>query len=127
MKDQAYYRALPYTRRIEVVEDDGREYFVASIPELPGVRADGRNHIEALYHLDGAFSDYLDAMMEWGEEIPEPRLWPGDIEVRQPVHAPVHVEQILGELGPSPNWSAIAWREAAPRWRVLHEGASTRG
>ena len=61
-------------------DESGDEYFVAQIEELDGVTVDGRSAIEALHNLRQAFDDYLNAMLEWGEEIPEPRGWP-DTEI----------------------------------------------
>lgn len=76
MKTADYYRRLPYTRRVRVESDEGGEYFVAFIPELPGVEASGATDMDARAALSAAFEDYLAAMLEWGEEIPEPTPWP---------------------------------------------------
>ncbi|MFO8175514.1 MAG: type II toxin-antitoxin system HicB family antitoxin [Longimicrobiales bacterium] len=74
-KDLSYYKGQPYSRRIRLIqEEDGEEYFVASIAELPGVEADGSTPWEAAYHLQSAFEEYLQAMLEWGDEIPEPEI-----------------------------------------------------
>ena len=39
--------------------------------------ADGSSAIEARHHLQQAFDEYVVAMLNWGEEIPEPTGWPG--------------------------------------------------
>ena len=86
-KTADYFRSLPYTRRVRLEEEaDGDAYFVAFIEELEGVEADGANPTEALANLTDAFEDYLSAMLEWGEPVPEPLSWPEslgwkDIEV----------------------------------------------
>lgn len=112
-KNKAYYLALPYTRRVRVEEGKRkRRYLVASIDELPGVEGEGETPEEAHYHLQLAFVDYLDAMIEWGDEIPEPQLWPGLVSVRDDSHEgpAVTIEHVLrpGEEFP--------WRDARPRW-----------
>ena len=86
-KDLSYYQALPYKRRVRLEKDErGEEYFVAFIEELDGVMGDGRGPVEAHFHLQQAFVDYVQAMLEWGEPIPEPTGWP---------ESPVTAEAIL--------------------------------
>ena len=75
--DLSYYRSLPYTRRLRIESGDGGEYFVASVAELAGVEADGESRIEALFNLQSAFDDAVEAMLEWDHDIPEPDAWPG--------------------------------------------------
>jgi len=77
VKDLAYYKRLPYTRRIRLEDDDAGPYFVAFVEELNGVEADGASALEALSHLADAFEDYIQAMLGWGDRIPEPISWPG--------------------------------------------------
>lgn len=73
MKDIAYYRTLPFTRRVEMREDrPGETYFLARVEELPGLRIDGATADEALLKLDETFDDWIEAMLDAGEEIPEP-------------------------------------------------------
>lgn len=74
------HKRLPYTRTAKLHEpEEGEAYFLAEIKELPGVSASGSTRYEALYRLQQAFEDYLRAMIEWEEEIPEPEVWhPGD-------------------------------------------------
>lgn len=73
-RDLAYYQALPYSRRVEAIyEGDGRPYWIAWVEELPGCKTDGETHIEAMAHLDAAFDDYIEAMLEFGSEIQDPR------------------------------------------------------
>jgi len=84
MKDTGYYRALPYTRVVRLVEDEGPSYFLASIEELPGVRADGKSEVEARAALTVAFEDYIAAMLTWGRPIPAPALWPESLGFTAP-------------------------------------------
>lgn len=76
-KTAEYFRGLPYSKRVRIERDgDGPEYFVAYIEELDGVQADGETELEARRHLQDAFDDYVAAMLEWGDTIPEPQQWP---------------------------------------------------
>jgi predicted RNase H-like HicB family nuclease len=73
-KTVRYFRRLPYRRLVErVSESDGSSYFVARIAEIPAIRIDGADREEALLKLDEVFDDFIAAMIENGDEIPEPR------------------------------------------------------
>ncbi len=73
MKDLGYYLRLPYTRRVEPrTNSDGAGYFLARISEIPFVRAEGTTAAEALRRLEETFADCLQAMLDLGDEIPEP-------------------------------------------------------
>lgn len=77
-KDVAYYRRLPYTRQVDLRRDsDGSVYYVARIKEMPSLRMDGETREEALLKLDETFDDWIESMLEMGDEIPEPDVWPG--------------------------------------------------
>ena len=67
-----YYKALPYSRRAEGIYDDGPPYWVVWIDELPGCKTDGATYWEAMLNLDAAFDDYINAMFEFGSQIPVP-------------------------------------------------------
>lgn len=72
-KDLNYFRAIPYSRRLElIVESDGTHYWIASIEELPGCRTDGKTCAEAILNLDDAFDLYIEAKLEWDSPIPKP-------------------------------------------------------
>lgn len=71
-KDLAYYRALPYTRRIDLEEEGGQQYFVASVVELPGCFAVGQTREDAIANLKTVFDDWIQAKLAWGSPIPEP-------------------------------------------------------
>jgi predicted RNase H-like HicB family nuclease len=76
-KDLAYYRKLPYTRRaVPIIEGPGRPYWLASVEELRGCKADGVSLAEAMANLDAAFDDYIEAMIGWGTPVPEPARRP---------------------------------------------------
>ena len=64
-----YYKALPYSRRSEGFYSESPPYWTAWIEELPGCKTDGETQAEALFNLDAAFDDYIEAMLEFGSDI----------------------------------------------------------
>lgn len=59
--------------------------------------------IEAKLLLQEAFEDYLAAMLGWGNEIPEPRAWPGEVITEEQIRAArafVSSAQVQGEALP---------------------------
>lgn len=73
-KSLEYYRGLPYTKIAEIVLDESpRPYWGARVVELDGCIATGTTEVEAMHNLDHAFDDYIEALLRWGDEIPEPR------------------------------------------------------
>ena len=79
------YRQLPYRRMARPVEDETDGFFwLASVEEIPWIRIDGATRDEALLKLDEIFDDCVESMIEAGDDVPEPELWPGDLlEVRR--------------------------------------------
>lgn len=76
-KDAAYYRRLPYRRVVVPVDEaDGEHYYLAYVRELPSIEIHGDTPEEALLRLDEIFDDCVEAMIDAGEDIPEPDLWP---------------------------------------------------
>jgi predicted RNase H-like HicB family nuclease len=121
-KTIAYYRQLPYTRRVRrVQEDNGESYFVACIEELGGVEADGDTPTDALANLADAFQDYITAMLEWREMIPEPKVWPASLGWESAVGRPTATVDIAGF---EPN---VATSAVPPKWiAVVPEVATAR-
>jgi predicted RNase H-like HicB family nuclease len=72
----AYYRRLPYRRVVLPEEGDDSYRFVARIEEMSWIWAYGDSREEALLKLDEVFDGCLEALIEDGEEIPEPLGWP---------------------------------------------------
>ena len=71
--DLKYYLNLNYPITIEkYTEYDGREYFAAEIPDLPGCGAEGKTVDEALKKLEEAKKAWIEVSLERGLEIPEP-------------------------------------------------------
>ena len=73
-RDLAYYRALPYTRRVVHKENEGEwtSYFVASIEELEGCFATGKKREDAIYNLQLMFDDYIQGLLDMGDDFKEP-------------------------------------------------------
>ena len=70
------YRRLPYRRRVEKLDEEDGQYFVAFVEEIPWIRTFGDSGLDALYELDESFDDCILAMLEADDEIPRPTLWP---------------------------------------------------
>lgn len=74
------YRRLPYRRTAKPIEDEAEGfYWLASVEEIPWIRIDGASHAEALLRLDEIFDDCVESMIDAGDDIPEPELWPGEL------------------------------------------------
>ena len=69
-KTAHYYRRLPYTRRVEPL------CYRAWIEELPSIEICGDSQEDALARLRDIFDDCIETMIEAGDDIPEPNLWP---------------------------------------------------
>lgn len=70
-KDLAYYLALPWSFRFEWWEDNGG-YYAAHVNELPGCIADGQTMEAALTAIKQLLPEFLQALLEAGNPIPEP-------------------------------------------------------
>ena len=74
-KSLEYYRKQPYTVRSEMVLDDSsRPFWSAQVEEFEGCISTGKTEIEAVNNLHVVFDDYVSALLEWGDNIPEPRI-----------------------------------------------------
>ena len=76
-----HYRQLPYTRRVEPRGGKQGIYFIAYVEELPALRIDGTTREEALARLNETFGDFIEMLLEHGDEVPEPAQWPENIGV----------------------------------------------
>ena len=121
-KNLAYYRALPYTRRMEHKEDEGEwaSYWVANLNELPGCFATGKTRSEAIYNLNGIFDDYIEGLIELGDVIPEP-AHPIIAQARQiseqTPQDQVDIYEVIKEpiISPRPRREAVRLRDAFKR------------
>ena len=70
MKDLSYYLGLAYT--FELVREDESTWF-ARVRELPGCMTEGDSPEDALAMIQDALPGWLEAALESGYAIPEPR------------------------------------------------------
>jgi len=73
-KDLPYYLSLHYPITISQDEENGKIYFEADIPDLPGCGAHGETIEEALKKLEEAKQLWLEVSLERDISIPEPAL-----------------------------------------------------
>jgi len=71
-KDLSYYLSLDYPIMINKEIDDGKTYYVAEIPDLPGCGAHGETIDAAMKSLDEARQLWIEGSYEKGLDIPEP-------------------------------------------------------
>ena len=71
-KNLEYYLSLNYPYTITEDVEEGKTYFVAEIPDLPGCGAHGETLDEAKLSLDEAKRLWLEVSFEKGLPIPEP-------------------------------------------------------
>lgn len=96
MKTLDYYIGLPYSRRTEPVwEDDGSFYWLAWVEELDGCMTDGATELEAFNNLNDAFDAYVQASLEWGDEVPLPQKI---TQAGEPPTNPVDLQQMTGSI-----------------------------
>ena len=67
-----YYMQLPYSILIHEVEDEGKKYWIAEVPELPGCRSHGSTVEEAVRSVEEAKKDWILDSLEEGETVPVP-------------------------------------------------------
>lgn len=71
-KDLSYYLSLDYPIVINKEIDEGKTYYVAEIPDLPGCGAHGETIDAAIKSLDEAKRLWIEGSYEKGLDIPEP-------------------------------------------------------
>jgi antitoxin HicB len=92
-KDLSYYLKLHYTILIKQDEDNGKIYYEAEIPDLPGCGAYGKNKKETLDRLEEAKELWISSRLKRNLSIPEPASeenFSGRILVRMP--AKLHMQ-----------------------------------
>jgi len=67
-----YYMQLPYSILLHQVEDEGKKYWIAEVPELPGCKSHGSTVEEAVKSVEEAKKDWITDSLEEGEGIPVP-------------------------------------------------------
>jgi len=95
-KTLEHYKGLPYKRTLELITEDDSRYWLASIEDLPGCKADGNTPVEAMANLDDVFDDYISAKLEWGSPIPDPRRESSEVDDVSPLESGMpRVEDIV--------------------------------
>ena len=67
-----YYMQLPYSILLHEIEDEGKSYWIAEFPELPGCTSHGSTVEEAVSNAEEAKKDWILDSLEEGDEIPTP-------------------------------------------------------
>lgn len=67
-----YYMQLPYSILLHQIEDDGKRYWIAEFPELPGCTSHGSTVDEAVNNAQEAKKDWILDSLEEGDEVPIP-------------------------------------------------------
>ena len=91
---------LPYPVQLLPQNEDGDEFWIAEILDLPGCMTDGATPDEALENIEEAKRLWIEAILEDGFEVPEPaqlRDYSGKLLVRMPksVHQGLAVQAKL--------------------------------
>jgi hypothetical protein len=116
-RDLAYFRALPYTRRARLCEENGEFFWHAWIEELPGCEVDSASKAASFADLAEVFEDYIAAKLEWGSEVPLPTRWPNLNTTDHPEAPASAVEQMRIEettRAPSGASNQLESRETLP-------------
>ncbi len=67
-----YYARLPYSILLHQVEDEGKRYWIAEVPELPGCKSHGSTVEEAVQSAEAAKKEWIADSLETGEDVPVP-------------------------------------------------------
>ena len=87
MTNSACHTKLEYPIDLFRRDDEGDQYWVAEIPDLPGCVADGETPDEAIESLTEAKRLWIEARLENGHPIPQPtdtRGYSGRLLLRMP-------------------------------------------
>ncbi len=67
-----YYLRLPYSILLHQTEDEGKNYWIAEIPQLPGCKSHGSSIDEAIQSVQEAKRDWISDSLQRGERVPVP-------------------------------------------------------
>ncbi len=71
-KDQEYYFNLPWSYLVKKEFNEGKEYYIVSVNEFPGVVSDGNTKEDAFKNIEEALQGMITLYLEIGKTIPEP-------------------------------------------------------
>jgi predicted RNase H-like HicB family nuclease len=103
------YLKRPYARRLTPDEDGG---YTATIQEFPGLIADGDTAGEAISNLESAAESWIEAVLESGQEIPEPISFDG-YSGKIALRVPRGLHKRAAEMASSEGTSLNQWLVAA--------------
>ncbi len=84
-KNLEYYRSLPWSYTITQAKEDGQNFFIIRVNELPGVCTDAPTIEEGMRLIKEAIQGAIEIYLENSEEIPEPvdqETYKGNISYR---------------------------------------------
>jgi antitoxin HicB len=67
-----YYMGLPYSILLHELEEEGKKYWIAEVPELPGCKSHGSSVEEAVKSVEEAKRDWILDSLKEGEIVPTP-------------------------------------------------------
>ena len=71
-KSLDYYLKLPWSYTVTTADENGQQFFIVRVNELPGVCTDAPTVEEAMRLIKEAIKGAIELYLENGEEIPEP-------------------------------------------------------
>jgi predicted RNase H-like HicB family nuclease len=92
------------------MDSDGSVYFLARFSEIPGLVTDGETREEALLKLDETFDDWVEMLIDNGDEVPEPDLWPASTGLPLQGSLPIALRQAPGSFSYARNpepWTGV--------------------
>lgn len=84
-KNLNYYLKLPWSYTVTTVKQDGEEFFIVRVNELPGVCTDAKTIEEAMRLIKESIKGAVELYLENKEEVPEPidqEVYKGNISYR---------------------------------------------
>lgn len=78
---------LPYTLVIRPIHDESGQYYYGTYLELDGCQSDGKTVEELLKNLEEVKRGWIEAKLEYGDPIPDPKNtnFSGRVNLRMPV------------------------------------------
>jgi len=115
------YLRLPYKIVLTFdADDEGRVGWLAEVLDLPGCISQGATQQDAVDRIQDAMRDWLDAAIEMGTPIPEPRdtsSYSGRFLLRIPASLHARLVEIAEQEGVSLNQFAATTLAGAVGWR----------
>jgi antitoxin HicB len=71
-KNLKYYLGLKWSYTVEKDEEEGKEFFIIRVNELPGVCTDGETIEEVMSNIQDAIKATIELYLKQGDAVPEP-------------------------------------------------------